>query len=230
MAWNQLRCENLPKSSWFRQLKDLHEKYRLPHPVETLQNKPTKNEWKSIVSKAIRNYWVPAIQADLTEKSSVYLLAKYDFTPGKAHRLWTDTNYDKRYIRRSCIKSKLLTGTYILQQNRARFNQFAVDPTCLMCGDAPETISHFLLHCKALTEARNYYLEKSLHHFPEPLRGHYSRDDQLMVQIIMNCPDSILWGNEIINTKQLASKTEPLSRGLCYALHCRRAALLCYRP
>ena len=35
--------------------------------------------------------------------------------------------------KRSQLKCKLLTGTYILQGNRAAFNQYTIDPTCKYC-------------------------------------------------------------------------------------------------
>ena len=35
--------------------------------------------------------------------------------------------------KRAQLKCKILTGTNILQGNRAVFNQYAVDPTCKLC-------------------------------------------------------------------------------------------------
>ena len=50
------------------------------------------------------------------------------------------------------IKLKLVTGTYILQVNRAAFNQNQVDPTCMLSQQDPETVGHFLVECTALEE------------------------------------------------------------------------------
>ena len=52
-----------------------------------------------------------------------------------------------------------MTGTYILQSNRAAFNQNAIDPTCLLCKNGEETIKHFLLSCTALSSAREPIIE-----------------------------------------------------------------------
>ena len=41
-------------------------------------------------------------------------------------------------IKKAGFKAKLMTGTYVLQSNRAKFNQFSVDPTCLLCNDDAE--------------------------------------------------------------------------------------------
>jgi hypothetical protein len=57
----------------------------------------------------------------------------------------------------------LVTGTYILQSKKARYNQYAVDPTCLLCKNGPETSVHFLMECKALQEARSRSLRRIGH-------------------------------------------------------------------
>ena len=33
------------------------------------------------------------------------------------------------------IKAMLMAGTYVFQSARAMFNQYSVDPTCLLCGE-----------------------------------------------------------------------------------------------
>ena len=59
---------------------------------------------------------------------------------------------------KSIYKCKLLTGTYILQGNRAAFNQYTVDATCKLCHTAPETWQHFLAECSAYAPERETYL------------------------------------------------------------------------
>ena len=49
--------------------------------------------------------------------------------------------------RRAQLKCKLLTGTYILQANRAAFNQYSVNPTCKLCSKEHETREHFIAKC-----------------------------------------------------------------------------------
>ena len=53
------------------------------------------------------------------------------------------------------VKNKILTGSYILQTSRVKFNQNEVNPMCQLCWDAEETFEHFLLNCKALDTVRN---------------------------------------------------------------------------
>ena len=62
--------------------------------------------------------------------------------------------------RRAQLKCRLLTGTYTLQSNRAVFNQFAVNPTCRVCGTSPETRQHLLTECQPLHKPRDRFLKK----------------------------------------------------------------------
>ena len=55
-----------------------------------------------------------------------------------------------------------MSGTYMLQATRARFNQHQVDPTCLLFRKNPENVERFLLRCETLTQVRNPFLEKNL--------------------------------------------------------------------
>ena len=42
---------------------------------------------------------------------------------------------------------------------RAKFNQYTVDPTCLLCGENPEDHEHFLLMCHSLSESRDPFIK-----------------------------------------------------------------------
>ena len=52
------------------------------------------------------------------------------------------------------IKLKVVSGQYILQANRARFNQNQVDTICQLCGEEEENMEHFLLKCTILQAVR----------------------------------------------------------------------------
>jgi hypothetical protein len=55
-----------------------------------------------------------------------------------------------RDVNRIPTKLKLLTGTYILQNNRAKYKNYTIDPTCLLCDSEAETPAHFILNCPAM--------------------------------------------------------------------------------
>ena len=56
------------------------------------------------------------------------------------------------------VRLRITTGTYILQPNRAIYNQLECDRMCNLWGDADETLTHFLLECKAVQECRQLIL------------------------------------------------------------------------
>ena len=64
-------------------------------------------------------------------------------------------------IKKAGIKARLMTGTYVLQSNRAKFNKYKVDPTCTLCGDGPEDQEHFLLRCRSLSETCHPFNRKT---------------------------------------------------------------------
>ena len=78
------------------------------------------------------------------------------------HPVWSTVRCNIMDNKRAQLKCKLLTGTYILQGNRAVFNQHSVDPTCKLCTIAPETRQHFIAECPAFVTERCELTEKLL--------------------------------------------------------------------
>ena len=70
--------------------------------------------------------------------------------PGKCHPLLFNPSGGVHEASRIPVRLRIATGTYILQCNRAIYNQFE----CNLWGDADETLTHFLLECKALQKCR----------------------------------------------------------------------------
>ena len=90
-------------------------------------------------------------------------------------------------IKKASIKAKLMTGTYTLQSNRAKFNQYKIDLTCTLCGEEPEDQEHFLLRCRSLSETRDPFTRKIEHILSEYL-GHeiqqeICKDSNLLVTL-----------------------------------------------
>jgi hypothetical protein len=84
------------------------------------------------------------------------------------------------------VKVKLATGNYRLQTNRASFNQLEIDPICQLCGTAPETVVHFVLHCPALQQVRCdplHELCSSLQQY-NPAGAYVGTDSQIVPIII----------------------------------------------
>ena len=76
--------------------------------------------------------------------------------PGKSHPLLTVVTWYLREASRIHARLVVGAGAYVLQTNRATYNQGDCHDICLLCGedDDDETLSHFLLWCSALEETR----------------------------------------------------------------------------
>ena len=178
-------------------------KYDLPDPYEMLNSPPAKLKWKVAVNKHVNRHWEENIKASAFLYSSLRFLNCSNFTCGKRHSL-IKTLGNIREVPRVSTKLKLVTGTYILQTNRATFNQNQVNPVCLLCQREDETVSHFLLHCPALDSPDSF------------------------VQLLLDCSALTCFTNAP-NNEQLHS-VEFQSRRLCHALHCERYKLLALVP
>ena len=160
IAVRQLAMKCSSELSWFNKIKELLKKYNLPAPSQLLENVPTKNRWKKMVNSAINSAVESQWREDIKTKSSLRYINPDSVSVGAAHHVWTSVHDNIHDSRRAQLKCRLLTGTYTLQSNRAVFNQFAVNPTCRVCGTSPETRQHFLTECQPLHKPRDRFLKK----------------------------------------------------------------------
>ncbi|VDI38179.1 Hypothetical predicted protein [Mytilus galloprovincialis] len=128
--------------------------------ADILDNPYSKERWKSIVKKAVDNYYRAQTTSSARLYSSLRFLSTNNLLWNRPHPSLASVNTSSQDISRLPTKLKLLTGTYYLQSNKAAFNQNTVDPTCLLCKGKPETIDHFLMECPALHEIRSPYLQE----------------------------------------------------------------------
>lgn len=118
-----------------------------------------KTCWKNLVKNATSNYWYKEWFKDKIEKSSIqYQLQNNPIH--NPHNIWKVVNHRSKDVKKAQVKVKLITNTYSLQSLRAKYNQHAVKPTCVICDEGDEDIEHFILKCKGLNTTRMVYLEK----------------------------------------------------------------------
>ena len=160
-------------------------------------------KWKQLVNTAIDTY-VLSQWLDKPKKSLINL-NKESLRVGKVHQSWSSLPNDPVAVKRSIPNLRLLTGSYILQESRARFNQYNIDATCALCRDGHESRVHFLVVCSRLQYVRqNYirrlkgilYLENS-----EIIADSYISDPEKLTQIILDCLD--YWARCLSEAKRL---------------------------
>ena len=123
-------------------------------------------------------------------------------------------------VHKANIHVKLVSGIYILQKNKARFNQYEISSLYPLGGNEPEDPVHFMLTFERLHEVRHPFimtLQKllAMHH-----GSHWwtRYDNWDMVQLILD--NSKL--TEI--NEQTRTQIWDISRGLCYVLPSKRCA------
>ena len=120
---------------------------------------------------------------------------------------------------------RIATGTYILQCNRASYNQFESDATCNLCGKSDETLTHFLLECETLQSCRQPIIteiELACNSLCTTL-GTSTLGVELVKLIIDT--SSVL---NVYPEVEISFLQEIQFHGarLCYSLHCQRFKLL----
>ena len=227
IAQRQMSVKGLDSNSWFSKCKELLHKYKLPS-IYTLDGQIDSLEsWKSQLKKHIDLFIEKEMMQDV--KSSLKFLNTKVLSVGKIHHAWRSVPNDPRLVKRVYPKIRLLTGTYILQENRARFNQYEINMCCPLCGDGIEDRVHFLAVCLKLAGSRQGLVDALV----TILKSRNTdvriytlvKEPQLLAQIILDC-------SVIADTKQLDINEDMLisiekwSHNACFVLHQKRSELL----
>ena len=114
-------------------------------------------------------------------------------------------------IHKAGWKVRLMSGTYMLQATRAKFNQHEVDPLCLLCHKEPENTEHFLLRCESFSGIRQPFLDKIIQTF--------LRNCMDVGQLRKIRADDIKFATLILNCTRLINEfKESTFKGLCFQL------------
>ncbi|CAG2214778.1 unnamed protein product [Mytilus edulis] len=159
IAERQLSIKNMKSNSWFIEIKKLCLKYDIDDPYSFLITPLSKFLWKKLISTKINSYW----EKRINDESKLYQTLSYlemSYKIGQCHPIARTVDANIRDIAKIPVRLKIATGTYILQTNRAAFNQNKIDVVCMLCNCSEETLAHFLLGCTRLEYIRRDILEK----------------------------------------------------------------------
>lgn len=142
------------------------------------------------------------------------------------HHVWSTVNLNVKDVQRAAVKVRLMTGTYTLQEKKAKYYP-GTDSLCLLCKQAPEDLEHFLLSCQKLQTVRDYHMqqvhEAVVHCYAEDVWINI-QNQNLLVQLIMDCT-----APGILPTPpnyQQIDKIESTARRYCYAHHWMRKMMI----
>ena len=211
-------------------------KYQIENIQDYLLSPLSKTEWKTLITRKVHKYWIEQINRDVVMYTTLrYLNASY--TIGKVHPILTTATACMKDISKLPVRLKILTGTYILQTNRAIFNKNKVDPQCKLCDKSEETVTHFLLECDALLSVRRKLVQLILERCTELLTSfNIGLDVCLDLTLLIANPYHL--AQYVFNSRMhsdlctyIACNIEPACRTLIYKLHVKRYILLdgCHR-
>jgi len=142
--------------SWFLLIKETCQEYGLDHPLDFMNNPPSKQYFKKLVKLKVCEYWQRHFVDECSELSSL----RY-FDPTRAsllspHPIWKFGGDSAYEVNKSNIVAKMLSGRYRTEALKRHWlsnsSGYCVMPTCENCiGD----LEHLLLFCPALQTTRN---------------------------------------------------------------------------
>lgn len=189
LALRQAACPTEKRKGWFGMVFTVARKYLIEPAVMAAISSPwQKNHWKSFTRNAVHRHWVQKMREEAARKSSMKYMASQSNNPHAAHHLWPRGGCASRKRVAASFRAKMISGSYILQANRARFNQNTVNPTCPLCGLAPEDLPHFMLSCPSLDPQRSKLLPK-IKRIASDLGMHLSPDHEGLCRDLLNTAD-----------------------------------------
>ena len=225
IAHRQLGSKSTKSNSWFIKVNsDLH-KYGLPDGHTILANPPHKYTWKETCSKAVDAYWYNKLFEGAKLKSSLKNINWNMRSRLEPHHVWTTVDPSTKDVQRAAVKARMITGTYMLQEQKAKFYHDQ-DASCPLCNQESETLEHFLLRCQRLDETRQSHLQQ----VREAVIFGYTEEiwdrlqTQELYQLILDC--TFVGVLPTLPEGRVLESIESSTRRLCFAMHRAREEVM----
>ncbi len=207
---HQFAMKGPDSASWTTHVRKLLSRYGLPPPSELLANPPCKLTWKRDVKRAVYKKWTKDLYEEASEKSTLKYLKLSTCRMDKIHPTWSELNCPLA-IEQATVKTLLLVQRYPL--TTSPFAGTRAADKCPLCKEEPETLMHFILHCKALHKARLKFLHRILQTCRE---HHISVDPDSLIRVILDSTHLPIYSRQ----------HEDTCRQLIFKIHTTRSVLL----
>ena len=223
-----LGLHDLSYAGFFKRVSETLNLYQLPTIRQLLECTPSKLEWKRQTRQALHNYWTTSLVADAMVKTTLSHCSIGNLKIGHTHMVWDSIQPNLQDVKRGHTKARLLTGTYMLQSTKYKFNSAEVDPKCPLCRLESEDLQHFILRCPALAEARDRYFplirKLVIDAVGEIIWSEHFCNRDILVTLVIDCQK--LAENRLLpRSTDTLFEIESCSRTLCYKLHQLRLKL-----
>ena len=220
------------KKSWFHQIRNLHLQYLLPHPLQVLQNPPSKEAYKKLVKARVLDYWETKLRQEASFLPSLGYFNPNYMSLTTPHKLWSAAGSKTYEVAKARIQALFLASQYPCAKYTRHWspqnpNGFCSYPCCEsnFCVESPE---HILLFCPAYDEVRRTLVAMCLQ-IQNPVSRNrvinivFSTSTHNIMQFLLDCsvmPDIIsavqCFGRSIL------SDLFYLGRSWCFSLHRER--------
>ena len=199
--------------------------YSLPSIDELLIFLPTKIKWKQSVRHAINTFWSNKFRSLSREKSTLTRLCTDIINIGEIHPVWKTATEIPGDTKKAITKARILTGTYLLQATKDKFNIGSTDPICPLCKlEELENLLHFLTRCPSLEGVRRTFYaplkQAVINKIGIDQWKTNFQNRETLSQLIVDCRK--LAGSILPNDNNFLNMVETISRNLCDKLHQQR--------
>ena len=223
----QIKYGNQTKGALLDKVNQSLYKLDLPTAEKLFHNPPNKHSWSKLVKKAVCSYWRDQWQEEKSTKSSLKYLQIQQVPIGNPHNLWKSIKLNQHEVRSAETKARILTGTYTLQINAAKYNGTQTSAECQLCHKEDEDLEHFILRCADLQICRTQPLLslERICNTARPSSYLQLQTEGLLLQMILDCTHTDIEQLVRLN-KKLQIDVERLSHQLVQKLHLRRTLIL----
>lgn len=207
--------------SFYGKISEALNMYDLPSITELQDNLVSKIKWKFLVRNAVNTYWSDKLKSEIADKSTLKFVNKADLNIGTTHPVWRSLHSTVAEVKKGITKCRMLTGTYMLQATKHRFNS-KEDPLCKSCAMEEEDITHMLTSCPATHSVRKVEFAKLKDYIitttcPEVWNNNFT-DKASITKLIIDCSNfkHLFPDNNMINV------ITRISTELCHKLHIKR--------
>ena len=96
--------------SWFLHIRDITQQYGLPHPLQLMENPPSKERFKKLIKSKVNDYWEYKLRKSSSSLKSLRFFNPNFMSLKNTHPLWTTCQDNPFELSKCLIQSKLLSG------------------------------------------------------------------------------------------------------------------------
>ena len=221
--------------SWFVQIKEICQKYQLPHPLTILESPPSKIPFKLLAKRHVQHYWEVKLREEAAPLDSLIFFQPKQMSLHRPHPLITTCGSNSYEVNKCVIQLKMLSGRYRSDSLLSNFHP-SNSSQCQLACDSPESsgdLPHLLIHCSSLAYRRSVLFDywKSLA-AKNPVCSSLvsqmiSASAEILIQFILDCsaiPE--VASLVLIHGDQHLALLFKMTRTFCYSIHRERLKLL----